>query len=452
MPIAVNGCRSASWYNGRVTSSPAMRRDLGFWDTTAVVIGAIIGVGIFFTPGSVARTAGSVPVAMGLWALGGVIAALGALTFAELGRRYPRAGGQYDVLRDGFGALPGFLYVFCNLTAIQTGTVAIIACICVDNLALAAGIAIGDWPRLAGALVLIAGLAGANAIGVRRGAWVQNFTVVAKLVTLGAIVLLAVVAGDAPRWPDTPSGSQGIAVLAGLLPCLFSYGGWQQALWVGGEVRDGERTLPRAILFGVGVVIVVYLAAVWAYFELLGYWGVIGADALAADAVGAIFPGPGARIVAAAVGLSAFGVLNAQFLTGPRLVWALAADGQFFSAFARIHPRFATPVPAILLLAGLAAVLLLLAGPDGADRLTAWVVVVDALFFALTGLCLVRIFRREGRTLAIVVPLLFAALELAAVVGAVVSPYVRAAALTGFAWIAVAVVIWVIRFRRPARA
>jgi APA family basic amino acid/polyamine antiporter len=427
-----------------------MHRALGLGDTTAVVIGAIIGVGIFFTPAQVAKLAGSEAAALGLWGLGGVIAALGAWTFAELGKRYPRAGGQYDVLRDAWGPLAGFLYVFCNLTAIQSGSIAIIAWYCAQNFAAAAGATLSPGVNLAAAVVLIAGLSAANIVGVRAGAGVQNVTVVSKLLTLVAIVAIAVVyPGEPPVAAGTPvSGETGLALLAGLLPAMFAYGGWQQALWMGGEVKDPERTLPRAILGGVGVVIVVYLGAAWAYFRLLGFDGVSGAGALAFEAVGTTFPGWGARVAAGAVGVSAFGVLNAQLLTGPRLVWALAEDGRFFAAFRGVHARWGTPVPAILLLGGLGAGLLLVAGADGIEKITAWSVAIDALFFALTGLALVRFLGREGRLgAAAAIPFGFALLELCGVAGAVASESVRAAAASGAAWIAVATIVYFVRFR-----
>ncbi len=423
-----------------------MRRELGLFDTTAVVIGAIIGVGIFFTPSEVAGIAGSVPAALGLWVLGGVIAALGALVFAELGRRYPRAGGQYDVLRDAWGSLAGFLYVFCNLTAIQTGSVAVIALICAENLARAAGV---DAPptaqTLIGAVLLIGGLAAANIIGVRQGARIQNVTVAAKLVTLATVVVLAVVADPPP--PDAPAAvTPRVSMLAGLLPAMFAYGGWQQALWVGGEVKDPERNLPRGILLGVAVVVVVYVSAAWAWFAILGFDGVATSKALAFDAATAVLGPWGGRLVAGAVAVSAFGVLNAQFLTGPRLVWALSSDGRFFAPFARLHPTFATPAPAILLLAGLSLVVLFVAG---IGDLTNWVVVVDALFFALTGLALVRFQLRDGTLgMVSVAAVGFAFLELAAVYGAVIDPKVQAAAFAGFAWVGVAALIWAVRFRR----
>lgn len=431
-------------------SAPApLRRVLGLGDTTAVVVGAIIGVGIFFTPSQVAKLAGDEPTALALWGLGGVIAALGAFTFADLGRRYPRAGGQYDVLRDAWGPLPGFLYVFSSVTATECGSVAIIAWYCAQNLAAAAGTELAPGVNLVAALGLIGGLSLANAVGVRAGASVQNATAVLKVVTLLAIVGLALAVPDAPAAPAAPAaGEHGVALLAGLLPALFAYGGWQQALWVGGEVKDPERTLPRAILIGVAVVIALYMGAAWAYFRLLGYDGVVGAGALAFEAVGAHWPGMGARVAAGAVGLSAFGVLNAQILTAPRLVWALAEDGRFFSVFRRVHPKTGTPVPAIVFIGGLGAALLVAAGAEAVDRVTAWVVAVDALVFAFTAFALVKFQARErawGWTTAAAIA--FAVLELGAVAGAMASEAVRGAALAGAAWLGVGVVLYVARFR-----
>lgn len=437
-----------------IVSDPegGLRRELGLLDATSVVIGAIIGVGIFFTPSEVARIAGRADVALGIWALGGLVAALGAFTFAELGRRYPRAGGQYDVLRDAWGPLAGFLYVVCSLTAMQTGTCAIIALICVDNLALASGTDPGGGLRVGAAVALIAGLALANALGARQGARVQNLTVYAKLLTLAAVALVAAFARRPPPAATVAPVPGPATWLAGLLPAMFSYGGWQQALWVGGEVKDPRRNLPLAILGGVGVVVVVYLAAAWAYFALLGYDGVVGAEALAAEAVAVVLPGAGARLVAGAVAVSAFGVLNAQFLTGPRLTWALARDGRFFQAFAGVHAGTGTPVPAITLLAALSIGVLLVVGAGRIGELTAWVVVVDALFFGLTGLALPRLWARGREPVRLVwlVPITFALLEFGAVAGAVADPAVRASAAVGFAWILLSAGLYlVIGRRRP---
>ena len=438
------------------------RRVLGLWDATCVVVGAIIGVGIFFNPRDVANLTGSAPAALLAWGIGGVIALLGAFTFAELARLRPLAGGQYHVLRDAYGRPPAFLFVFCNLTAIQAGAVAIIAIICAQNLGLAlhGGDPSQSWV-LGIATVLTWALVTVNLIGVRSGAKLQDATVIAKLVTLGALVALAAAIEPGARPAHPAPGNAGPLtfpmLFAGVTLTLFSYGGGQQALWVAGEVKDARRTVPRALFLGVGIVVVAYLLANWAYLDLLGFDGVRSAKTLAADAFSVASAGLGRRIAAGAVALSAFGVLNAQFLTGPRLTWAMARDGLFFSPFGRLHPRFSTPAAAILLLGALSSALTLGLGLSRTDLLTTGVVVVDAAFFALTGLAL-PILRRatpaaeRGPLWIAVVAVAFSVLQLLAITGSVLARDVRLVALTGLAWIGAAAVVWAIFFRRSPAA
>lgn len=441
----------------RPAESPALARVLGLWDATCVVVGAIIGVGIFFNPRDVAGLSGSAREAMLAWTVGGLVALLGAITFAELGRMRPLAGGQYHLLRDAFGRPPAFLFVFCNLTAVQAGGVAIISIVCAQNLGVALhGIAPSEPWTLAVATATCLALVGVNVLGVRSGAGLQNVTVVLKLLTLAGIVTLALflAPGAASAPAAAPARPMTFASLfAGVTLTLFAYGGWQQSLWMAGEVRDAGRTLPRAILLGVVIVVVAYLSANWAYFRLLGFEGVRSAKALAADAITVWSPGLGRRIAAAMVAVSAFGVLNAQFLTGPRLTWAMAQDGSFFALFARLSRRFATPAAAIVLLGALAIALMLGLGLSRTDLLTTGVVVVDAAFFALTGLALPILRRRgaeadRGPTWIAAVAVAFAALELLAIVGSLLQKDVRLVAITGLGWIAAAALTWMLFFAR----
>lgn len=423
-------------------------RVLGLGQLVAIVIGAIIGVGIFFQPATVARIAGSPERALLLWALGGLCAAAGGVVFADLGRRFPHAGGQYHVVRAGWGPFVAYVYVVCLLTAIQAGAAATIAYVAARNLAVAAGVDPSVYGLTGIALSLVAAVVVTNVIGVRQSAGVQVFTVVAKLATLAGIVGLAIVARPAVAAPAPPPPPLGLAFLAGLMPAMFSYGGWQHALWMAGEVKDPERTLPRGIGIGVAVVILAYVGAAWAYFQLLGFSGVTGSKALAAEAVGTVFPGVGGRLVAGAVAVSAFGVLNAQFLAGPRQVWALARDGLFFRPLAALHPARSTPHLAILALGGCASTALVVAvstyGQDVVgtlSALTAWTVVIDTLFFALTALVLLRLQLRE-RTfgLSTVAAALFVLIELGGMLGALASDDVRAAAVTGLVWVSLVAV------------
>ncbi|MEP0846623.1 MAG: amino acid permease [Phycisphaerae bacterium] len=444
-----------------------LRRVLGPWDAACVVIGAIVGVGIFFTPSRVAALAGSPDMAVLAWIVGGGIALLGALTFAQLGVLYPHAGGQYEILRDAYGPLPAFLFVFCNATAIQGGAIAIIAIVCAQNLGVVAGREpLAGVPLLLVASLLIALVTAANVLGVRWGAAVQNLTVVAKVAALAAIILLGALAarsgasepGTAAAAPETANGADATAgfasvaiLFAAIVPSFFSYGGWQHALWIAGEVRDPRRNLPLAIIGGVVLVVVVYVLVSWAYLRLLGYAGVTGSAALAADAVGAVWPQGGRVLAAGAVALSAFGVLNAQLLSGPRLLYRLALDGRFFAAAGRVHRRFGTPAAAITLLSAFGLALLWLARARGADLLLTGVVFVDGIFFALTGAAVYSLPRRRECDILgparWFVPALFVLGETAIVLGAYREPAVRGAALIGLAWIIIAVVCYGLFFR-----
>jgi APA family basic amino acid/polyamine antiporter len=265
------------------------------------------------------------------------------------------------------------------------------------------------------------------------------------------------------------------AVMAALVPAFFAYGGWQHALWISGEVREPRTTLPRAIVGGVVLVVIVYLLANWAYLRLLGAEGVAGSEALASDATAVVLPGAGRRLIAAAVAISAFGVLNAQLLSGPRLVYGMAREGQFFSVFGRLSPRFGTPVACIVLLSTMAAALLLAdtafelvmeagsaPGADGEaktpiDRLLTGVVFIDGVFFGLTGAALFVLRRRSapgtaGPPLRVIgypiVPGLFVAGELALVAGSFIEGDTRVAAVAGVGWIALAFALYWACFRR----
>jgi APA family basic amino acid/polyamine antiporter len=447
-------------------------RVLGLWDATCVVIGAIIGVGIFFAPRDVALVTGSAGGALLAWAIGGLVALLGAFTFAELGRLRPYAGGQYLVLRDVYGRLPAFLFVFCNLTAVQAGAVAIISIICAQNLGVVLfGVDPSPGWTVGVASLLTVLLAVVNVLGVRPGARLQDATVVVKLASLAALVVLALLFEPAAVPAGAPEAGAGAgagdgasaaaplgfaALFAGVTISLFAYGGGQQVLWMAGEVVEARRVVPRAILIGVGVVVASYLAANWAYLDLLGFERLREAKALAAEAFSVASPGLGRRIAAAAVGVSAFGILSAQLLTGPRLTWAMATDGLFFSPFASLHSRFRTPVPAILLLGALSLALVLGVGRDQTALLTTGVVVVDAVFFVLTGLALPVLRRRlpaaeRGPGWIAVAAVVFSLLQVLAITASVLYEGVRRVALTGLAWIAVAALVWLVFFRTSRR-
>lgn len=444
----------------------ALRRVLGPLDAGCIVVGAVVGVGIFFTPSRVAMVAGSGGMALAAWVVGGVIALLGALTFAELGGLYTRSAGQYEILRDAYGPFPAFLFVFCNATAIQAGATAIIAIVCAANVSVAAAGALPGpivLATLATALILAVMIA--NVGGVRWGAGIQVVMVFAKVFTLLAVtcMALAFTPREESRGAQVAATSSPLGIVAtlfaALVPAFFSYGGWQHILWIGGEIREPQRNVPRAIIIGMSLVVAVYVLVNWAYLRLLGHGGVANSEALAADAVSTAWHTGGRRAIAAAVALSAFGVLNAQLLSGPRLIYGMALDGRFFKPFTRVNGRFGTPVPAILLIGCMALVLLHAAGQQAVDKLLTGVVAIDGIFFALTAAAVfvLRHTRRDvprpARVLGYpVVPLVFIMCELGVVAGAFFDPDVRRAAVIGACWIVVAAACYFLFFRDGRRS
>ncbi|MEX2242262.1 MAG: amino acid permease [Fimbriimonadaceae bacterium] len=443
---------------------PHLDRVLGPVSATCIVIGAIIGVGIFLSPGKVVRLTGEPGLAMWAWIIGGAIAMLGALTFAELGGMYTRSGAHYAALRDSYGPLGGFLYVFCNSTAIQCGGAVIMSLVCANNLCFMLDGASdpGSMKAILIASALIVALSVNNIVGVRFGATIQNVTVFSKVLTLVGIIVIAAFfepSSPAPVVPlAKPEGSPALLLFAGLIPVLFAFGGWQHALWIGGEIRDPKRNIPFALIGGVGIVIVVYLLANWAYLHLLGAGAMAITKTIAADAVGRVVPENAARMVAGLVAVSAFGVLNASYLSSPRLLYGMARDGRFFSPFAKVHARFHTPYWSITLIAGLGLVMLWLAKENGVDFMLTGVVMVEAIFMLLTGLAVIVLRSRRPDAerpvrvlLYPVVPVLFVVGECLVVIGSFLDEPTRNAAWIGIVWLVVAAVVYFVFFRgRPS--
>jgi APA family basic amino acid/polyamine antiporter len=315
---------------------------------------------------------------------------------------------------------------------------------------------------LALAVLLIVLIAGANICGARLGACIQNVTVLSRVSTLLGITVLACFAPLAPPEELVPplmvSDAPVLALLSALAPVLFAFGGWQQMLWLGGEVREPARQVPKAIIRGVLIVAALYLLVNLAYLKLLGAEHMAGqATPLAQEAVVRVLPAAFGRVVALAVALSAFGVLNAQLLGGPRLLLGLARDGRFFGPVGRVHPKFGTPVAAIVLLAAIAILLLLVVGTERADSILNGVVLIDALFFMLTAAALFRLkieVHMDHSWMALLrlrfIPCIFILGEALVLVGALVSKNdaYRDAAFVGIGWIFGAFCLYAIFFLR----
>ena len=330
-------------------SEETLPRRLGFWSTTAVVIGVIIGSGIFRVPGAVAHDVGSVVGVGVVWSLGGVITLCGALTIAELAAAFPVPGGLFVYLYEVYGPPTAFVFGWTNLF-LQPAATAGIALVFAEYLGLVAHLPPLGIRLAASAAILLVAAAGYRSVR-GAGALVSAGTL-AKVAALVALVLTSLLVGDASAGAfgngSPPAGqAQWSGMGVGLVAALFAYSGIPDSVAIAGEVRDPGRVLPRALLAGIGVVIVVYLLINAAYLYVLPF-AVMSASPLVASAMAVrVIGSAGASLVALAVMISTFGTLNALVLTGPRVFYAMAADGLLFAPLARVHRRFATPHVAI---------------------------------------------------------------------------------------------------------
>jgi basic amino acid/polyamine antiporter, APA family len=374
---------------------PQLRREIGLFSATLLVVGGIIGSGIFFTPAEVARGLPTGTAILVVWAVGGLVALAGALTYAELGAMMPDAGGPYVYIREAFGGLAAFLYGWMVLLIIGTGALAAVAMGFAGYVARFADVSPVGGP-IGVAAITIASLTLLNYFGIRPGTAVQNLLTIAKVLALGAIIVagLFAIGGPAPPpaagAPAAPGFFQGAA--AAFVAVLFTIGGWQQMNMVAGEIRRPATTIPRALMLGIAIVIACYIGANVAYLTALGRDGLAASTAVAADSATRLAgPRAGTLIVIAAM-LSILGFVNVVILANPRIFFAMARDGVFFDRVARVHPRHGSPHVAILLMGGWAIALLLLTrGEVGA--LLSGVVFADWIFFGL-GAASVFVLRR----------------------------------------------------------
>lgn len=348
-----------------------------------VVIGGIIGAGIFINPYLVARDLDTPVLVLAAWAAGGAVALAGAFAYAELGQLLPRAGGQYVYLREAWHPVAGFLYGWALLFMIETGAIAAVAITFAEYTLRLAGHP-GASPR-AIAIATIVLLSAINYLGVKPGSRVLNVFVVLKVAALAALVLFAWSGQAAQGWLSvsrtdaTPSGI--LAFGAALIPVLFAYGGWQNANYVAEEMRDPERHLPVSLIVGTLAVVTIYVLVNIAYLRALGLDGLAATMTPAADAAARWLGANGDRFVSAAIAISTFGFLDLAVLAPTRVYYAMAADGAFFPGLARLHPRFQTPGAAIIM-QSVWAILLTLTGTYG-DLLNT-VVFADWIFFGST--------------------------------------------------------------------
>lgn len=339
------------------TPAVSYARRLGSWDAAMIVVGGVIGSGIFLTPAAIARQTGSAAELLAAWTVGGAIALIGALCYAELGARRPQAGGGYVYLREAFGLIVAFVFGWNLLVVNHSGALAAVATVFVQYAGAALGVTVENpGPYAVGTIVFLAGI---NWFGIRAGSLAQNVLTVLKLAAIAALIATGLSLGGAPA-PSAPAGAFNPLAFGGaLMPVLFSYGGWYYVNDIAGEVRDPQRTLPRALIFGMLLVAACYLLTNLAYLAVLGHDGLAASSAPAADLMRRAFGEPGARLIAAGVAISTLGFCNISMIGAARVFQVMGADGVFFRSAARLHPRWRSPNVALLLLAAWACLLAL---------------------------------------------------------------------------------------------
>ena len=362
-----------------------LERTLGLKELILIVIGTVIGSGIFIVPATVLQqTGGSLSLSLLVWFIAGVLSLLGALTYGELGAANPDAGGLYVYIRDAFGPLPAFLYGWTAFFVIGSGSVATLAVAFTGYL----GQLIPIVAKIV-AVLMIAVIMIINVRGTRESANVQNWTTGIKATALVVMSIVLIVMGtklgEAP--PASMERVSGLSLFSALglamIGVLWAYEGWQYATFSAGETRDPQRTFPRGIVFGTAVLIAIYLLANVAYVAALGPEQAASSKRIAADAVGALLGTGAAKLIAVVILISMFSAANGLTLTAPRLSYAMSRDGLFFNKLAEVHPRFGTPAFAIV--AG-SLWAMLLAATGTFEQLLTYVVFVGWIFYALGAL------------------------------------------------------------------
>ncbi len=377
-----------------------LKRELGIWSAVAIVVGTVIGSGIFLVPKTMVQNVGTVPWVFAVWVTGGLLSLAGALTYAELAAMLPEAGGEYVYLNEAYGPVWGYLYGWTQMWVAKSGSIATLATGFFYYLA-------NFWPGLEGvvfrvpmlgeggapleirqgqffAMALIMALAVLNYFGVKAGGNVQVVVTVAK-VSLIAFVIAAglfFAPGAAPQAPSAPvTGLTLAGFVAALVAALWAYDGWNNVGMVASEVKDPRRNLPLSLIWGTAAVIGIYLLANFAYFHVLSAAEVAGSNRVAAEMMRRVLGSPGANAVSVAAMISIFAALNGSILTGSRVPYAMARDGLFFRAVANVNTAHHTPGAAILGLSGWAAIVVL---SGRYDQLLTFVIFASWLLYGMT--------------------------------------------------------------------
>ena len=392
-------------------SNDGLTRRIGLWTAIAILVGSTIGSGIFRSPAGIAdKVPGPLPL-FAVWVVGGIFALCGALTLAEAASAYPRTGGVYAFIKEAWGRLPAYLFGWAELVMIRAAALGAISTTFAEYLIRVTG----NDPRsapyatathwVAAAAILVAG--SISYTGVRRAGAIVNLMTSAKVIGLLVIIVLAFTLGlpqtGGNYTPAAPPGSFSIGAFGlALVSVLWVYDGWADVSFVAGEVKDPARNLPRVLIFGTLGIIVIYLLANLAYLAVLSVEEIRASPLVAAEVAQRLLGTPGAVFVSVVVMISTFGTLNAVMITGPRVIFATAADGMLFKPLARVHPRFGTPHVSIATVMAIGVIFVLL---GTFDQLADAFVTSIVPFYAMAVAAVFVFRRRPGYAPAFRVPL-----------------------------------------------
>jgi APA family basic amino acid/polyamine antiporter len=390
------------------SSKPELARRLGLFDATMIVMGGIIGSGIFMNPGVVARQVNTPFLNMAAWIAGGLVALAAAFIWAELAWLRPDVGGQYSYLREAFHPSIAFMYGWALLLVIQTGGMAAVAITFARYFTELTQVHVTEWIIAAIALGLLTII---NCLGVRSGSMVQGALMVLKILAILALIACGLFLG-APKEYEPDSGLLGqppsfgllTAIGAAMVPVLFAYGGWQTSTFLAGEIREPRKNLPRGLIIGVAGVVFLYVGVTFVCIRVLGTTGLALTNAPASDVMRSVMGEWGARAIATGIAISTLGFLSQGMLTAPRVYFAMAQDGLFFRSVGTLQPQTLVPIVAIVL-QGVLAIVIALIGLY--DQILNYVVSVDFIFFGLTAAS-IFVFRKrrsaEGLKKGLTVP------------------------------------------------
>jgi APA family basic amino acid/polyamine antiporter len=368
------------------------KRQLGLFDATMIVMGGIVGAGIFANPSEVAHRVHTPALILGVWALGGLLALFGAFIWAELATRLPGAGGQYLYLREAWHPAVAFVYGWVLLLVTQTGGMAAVAVTFALYYRRLTGVA---WSDSTIAAAVLLGLTAINCCGARAGSNVQSVLMLLKAGAIAALVAIGWAFGGTAAPAPEIAASAGLlrSIGAAMIPIAFAYGGWQTATFVAGEMRDPRRDLSRGLIAGVAGVVALYLAVNFVCLRVLGPNGLDATATPASEVMRIALGERGAQWIAVGIAISTLGFLSQGMLTAPRVYYAMARDGLFFERVGRLSPRTGAPVFAIVL-QGLAATIIACSGKYG--QILNFEVTVDFISFGMTAAALFALRRRQA--------------------------------------------------------